>query len=1494
MTTKLVRTPSLKRGKGDIPVANRVKLERVIGLTVVSNSALCCDPNTENILYTAGCTVVSFSPHKNKQTHVLNTSRKAVTCIAVTSDGNHLATGECGHMPSVRVWDILSGTQLTELSGHQYGINCVAFSPNGKHLVSIGSQHDMIVNVWEWKTNLKVASNKVSTKVKAVSFAEDGKYFVTVGMRHVKFWYLEYSRSGKFLDAVPLMGRAGIMGELRDKDFCDVACGRGMMIKSTFTITKSGQLCEVNSRRMLEKWVELRTSSANCMSLGWNYIFVGCADGIVRCFNPMTLQFVTTLPRTHYLGFDISQGFDISHMVQHPNNAKYPDTIAVTFDDSNMKLTCIYNDHSIYIWDVHDIKRVGKTYSFLFHSGCIWGVDTYPLLDSSLPSAMPNGSFITCSSDDTIRVWNLESSLPANTHFQKNIYSEELLKIVYVDSSLSFIKNQDLSDNLEKNDAATYDSRNGVRSLCISPDGQHLATGDRMGNIRIHNLNNMQELCFIEAHDAEVLTLQYSRPECGHRLLASASRDRLLHIFNVEKDYSFAEAFDGHSSSITAVKFITAKDHLQVVSCGADKSIIFRHLVPMLDDTIHFARGHIVACKTTLYDMEVDSSQKNILTACQDRNVRVYNINTGRQKKTFRGSVSEDGSLIKLALDNSGIYLATSCTDKTLCVYDYYSGECMATMLGHSELVTGLKFTNDCSRLISASGDGCIFVWQIPHDMVVTMQARLSQQAARLEKKLQDQSNENLVENLSDVPISPHNVLDILSGTSQNLLPTWASRHESHSLSVANLKQQHNLPGGRWAQRLAAMQEQRYDALPIMLKPFDLQEKRLDSDGSKESSLDSGTELRTYTDKEDLRKGLDLESTEHDGDVEDISEAECEPSQQEHSPRPLRVYYPPPIETGSDFTVNAMDVEELKRSMRRHKKPLFPEVSGPSVSTSVSGSQDSDDDDEEVSTPSGETTERSLHSASASMENIDFLVQREKFLKNTFESLSGAEVDNKQLLKPPGGNSITSQFLGQASLSHQEGKTRQLPPWKNYAPTRAPPSSPRNNVIGPKRVSSSHNELEDKRSLLKRRLEDMKQQLESVGYTRHGARINTAAKPLRNSVSVADLTELDNRKDSRSKVHQDFVSMAESDEEFGGMRRTYSLSDLRPSLWEGSGDTHQLDLPLTKSRRRDVPRKQVFPSRSGQEATDATSNKRAVVQAIGAANLGTVSRESSMNRSVSMGELNQSDCYGDAVQNRLNSLMRPTISSRNKVVSVSKNSAGPPSIRHYGLTSSHSSVNLSRLENEESSSEEVLGPGRSRLHVHNLDRSASANNINTAAFRPPSGFKSTANVVPLQVRPSSSRLVSSGAHPKQFARPRQVSEHKKSHHNLTVCLDLAKKLKDSAQQVNDALSQLRNQSSATDSSQKVDVLLEALQSSMLMMMAGEFFGLEVAGNQEWDVDRWIQYLREQLAVVVRAYLSRTASKQGTDDEWQEHLERVIEDVTKKLLDVLIDESKPFC
>uniref|UniRef100_A0A8C3SZY9 WD repeat domain 62 n=1 Tax=Chelydra serpentina TaxID=8475 RepID=A0A8C3SZY9_CHESE len=672
------------------PFFGQVMLEKVLGITTQTSSGLACDPNTGQIAYPTGCVVVILNPQKNKQRHIFNTSR-----------------------PAVRVWDVEEKTQVSELHGHKHGVACVAFSPNMKYIVSVGYQHDMIVNVWDWKKDTLVASNKVSCKVIAISFSEDS-YFVTVGHRHVKFWFLDPSREVKIKETVPLVGRSGLLGELHNNIFCGVACGQGKMLGNTFCVSYSGLLCQFNEKRILEKWIDLKVSLANCICVSEEFIFCGCANGTVRIFHSHNMHYLTDLPKPHYLGVDVAKELE----PRQPDSV-YPDTIALAFDPCNCWLSCVYKDHSIYIWDVKDTNKVGKVWSDLFHSSFVWNVEVYPEFEDHR-SCLPPGSFLTCSSDNTIRFWNVESD--TRPMFQKNIYSNNLLKVVYMDNNNSHL--QDSTSVPDRNENSGYlDVKAGVRVMQVSPDGQHLASGDRGGNLRIHELQFMHEVVKVEAHDSEVLCLEYSKPETGMALLASASRDRLIHVLNVDKNYKLEQTLDDHSSAITAVKF-AGNGEVQMISCGADKSIYFRSAQKVADG-INFIRTHHVAEKTTLYDMDIDITQKYVAVACQDRNVRVYNTVSGKQKWCYKGSQGDDGSLLKVQLDPSGTFLATSCSDKSISVIDFHSGECVAKMFGHSEIVTGMKFTYDCKHLITVSGDSCVFIWHLGPEITNCMKQHL-------------------------------------------------------------------------------------------------------------------------------------------------------------------------------------------------------------------------------------------------------------------------------------------------------------------------------------------------------------------------------------------------------------------------------------------------------------------------------------------------------------------------------------------------------------------------------------------------------------------------------------------------------------------------------------------------------------------------------------------------------------------------------------------------
>ncbi|XP_025105170.1 WD repeat-containing protein 62-like isoform X3 [Pomacea canaliculata] len=722
---KILRSPTVKRKSKVQPVGQRLTLERVLGLTVTSNAALSYDPVNGTIAYPAGCVVVLFNPRRNRQTHIFNSVKKTITSVAFSSDGKHLVTGECGHQPAVRVWDVIEKTQVAEFHGHKFGVNCVAFSPNLKYIVSIGSQHDMMVNVWNWRTGNKVASNKVSSKVRAVAFAADSGCFVTVGNRHVKFWYLDSSKS-KINQTVPLLGRSGILGEQKNNFFCDVACGRGRWSGSTFVITQSGLLCEFNEKRLLDKWVELMTKSASCIAAGEEHIYVGCAEGVVRVFSTGTLSFVTSLPHPHFLGVEVATATTSSDMICTRSDAKYPDTIAIALDDDHKKVACIYNDHSLYLWDVLNIRRVGKAWSFLYHSGCIWALEVYPVLDSQQQGTLPPGSFITASSDDTIRVWNLESQMTEAPNCKRNIYSNELLKILYTDPALNFLcdVNYNPAGATDKTDT-TWEGKNGVRSIRVSPDGEHLASGDRQGNVRIYDLRQMAEIKSIEAHESDVVCLEYSFSKAGPRILATGSRDRLIHVFDVEQKYGLLQTLDDHSAAIQSVRFTDSDNKLRMLSCGSDKSLLFRNAC--LNPNFEFSLAQHLVSKATMYDMIIDPTQKFVATACQDRNIRVYNMATAKQKKNYRGSLGDEGVLLRVQLDPSGTYAATSCSDKNLCVLEFYTGELVGTVYGHSEIVTGLRFTNDLKHLISVSADGCVFVWRLPSGMTKTMRHRMEE-----------------------------------------------------------------------------------------------------------------------------------------------------------------------------------------------------------------------------------------------------------------------------------------------------------------------------------------------------------------------------------------------------------------------------------------------------------------------------------------------------------------------------------------------------------------------------------------------------------------------------------------------------------------------------------------------------------------------------------------------------------------------------------------------
>uniref|UniRef100_A0AAV2K7B8 MABP1/WDR62 second WD40 domain-containing protein n=1 Tax=Knipowitschia caucasica TaxID=637954 RepID=A0AAV2K7B8_KNICA len=703
-----------------------VTLEVVLGVTSIGNNSLALDPSSGLVAYPAGCVVVLWSA-ENRQQHIINTSQKTFTALSFSPDGKYLVTGESGHLPAVRLWAVSELRQVAELQTHKYGVSCVAFSPNGKYIVSVGNQHDMMVHVWAWKKDSLEAANKVSCKVTGVSFSKDSSYFVTVGDRHVKFWYLDPCESNKCGAPVPLLGRPGLLGEHKNHCFTAVACGRGSHSHCTFCITSSGLLCQLNQRRVLDQWQDLRTPAAHSLCVAEDLLFCGCSDGTVKIFAITDLSFICTLPHPHPhlhphpLPSDTSAPSQTSPASSFSGGGS-PAVVALACDSGCVHLSAVFSDHSVCVWGLQDgVGRVDTLWSAAYHSSCVWDLQMFP--DALCQSGLLRDAFLSCSVDNTIRMWRM--SRPP--HRSTNLLTVDLVHTLQVDKSPVVMVDPESTSSLTTERSAEVlgaDSRTGIRSICVRPDGKHLASGDHSGVLRVHELSSMEQILKVGVHHAEILCLQYSRPETGLRLLATAGRDRLIHL--LDSDYSLLQTLDDHSSSITALIFTVHGGRVRLISCGTDKSIYF-HTAHRREGTVQFFRSHHMVTRSTLCDISVDPSGRLMAVAGQDHCLRLFDVSTGKQKKVYKSSLSGDGSLLKVQMDPSGLYVATSCSDKTISLLDLHTGECVATMSGHSEVVTALKFTNDCMHLISASGDSCVFVWRLKPELTLRMRRRQRQ-----------------------------------------------------------------------------------------------------------------------------------------------------------------------------------------------------------------------------------------------------------------------------------------------------------------------------------------------------------------------------------------------------------------------------------------------------------------------------------------------------------------------------------------------------------------------------------------------------------------------------------------------------------------------------------------------------------------------------------------------------------------------------------------------
>ena len=101
-------------------------------------------------------------------------------------------------------------------------------------------------------------------------------------------------------------GRSAILGDQQNKVFASASCGQGSFAKYTYAVTTCGSLFQFNENREVNKMLSVQAGKGYCVAVTPSHVVVGCADGVIRLFNPLTLDYVVSLPRPHCLGVKLS------------------------------------------------------------------------------------------------------------------------------------------------------------------------------------------------------------------------------------------------------------------------------------------------------------------------------------------------------------------------------------------------------------------------------------------------------------------------------------------------------------------------------------------------------------------------------------------------------------------------------------------------------------------------------------------------------------------------------------------------------------------------------------------------------------------------------------------------------------------------------------------------------------------------------------------------------------------------------------------------------------------------------------------------------------------------------------------------------------------------------------------------------------------------------------------------------------------------------------
>jgi len=586
-----------------------------------------------------------------------------VHCVSFSPDGTTLASSSADK--SVRLWDSFSGRCVTTLRGHDGEVTSVAFSPSGKLLAS--GANDKSIRLWDIasKRCTKVLEGHTD-RITCVAFNPDGRLLASSSFdATILLWSVE---SGNSVQTLCDLGQAARSIAFSPDGTILASTGDNFSVYK-WNVSLGRVEAETRGHRDVVQSISFSPDGSTLASASH--------DRTICLWDVERLQCTATV-RGH------------SSIVQ-----------CVKFSPNGLNLASCSDDCSIRLWDLEYGRgaRIG-------HIQEVWRVTESRKLEGHKSPVLslsfsPDGRRLASgSSDNTIRMWNLEPSCSVNLEDQLGRVCSASVspdgKILALGSQDSLIRIWNVAS---RHFTRTLSGHTGdVASLAFSPDGKFLASGSYDNSVRIWDVDTW--VCSTTLHGPSSLVSCVNFSPNGMQLLsAGGAHPPLLWDLTSRTSTSLFEP-SGVSRSFCA----SFHPNGRTIAVGRGKDVVIHDRDTGRATSVLEGHTDYVAAVTLSPD------GKLLASGSHDSTIRLWNAQAGKALMTLEGHTQR---ITSLQFSPDGKLLASGSSDRSIRLWNVGSGQCVSTIVGHSHWVTSVSFISGGSSLISTSYDGSVRFWKV-------------------------------------------------------------------------------------------------------------------------------------------------------------------------------------------------------------------------------------------------------------------------------------------------------------------------------------------------------------------------------------------------------------------------------------------------------------------------------------------------------------------------------------------------------------------------------------------------------------------------------------------------------------------------------------------------------------------------------------------------------------------------------------------------------------